>query len=72
MLIVYLEPFAESQIELLASWQTSVSYWPRSSVGWGDERIATDWWMLFYRDEVAVLWLLKYREHSRIMRTLFD
>ena len=72
MLIVYLEPFKESQIELLSTWQDRVSYWPRSSVGWGDERIPTDWWMLFYRDEWALVWLLRYQEHCRIMRTLFD
>ena len=74
MLIVYLEPFTRSQTELLLAWQQSVHYWPRS---WAhtdcyNSAIPTDWWLLFSRHSLADIWLIKYPEHSRVIRTLFD
>ena len=74
MLIAYLEPLQIYQIELLISWRGSVNYWPRS---WAhtdsyNAAIPTDWWLLFGRRSQADLWLIKYPEHSRIVRTLFD
>lgn len=74
MLIVYLEQFEKAQQQLLITWQGRVHYWPRS---WqqGDEynaAIPLDWWLLFSEVMYADIWLLKYPEHSRIIRTLFD
>ena len=74
MLIVYLEQFQQTQQQLLHSWQGHVHYWPRS---WSmtDEynaAIPTDWWLLFSTINYADIWIMKYPEHSRIVRTLFD
>lgn len=74
MLIVYLEQFQRSQETLLISWGRSVNYWPRS---WAhtdhyNSAVPTDWWLLFSNPMYADLWLMKYPEHSRIIRTLFD
>lgn len=74
MLIVYLEPFQRPQQQLLISWQGSVHYWPRS---WAhtdhyNPAIPTDWWLLFSEAMLADIWLIKYPEHSRIIKTLFD
>jgi len=75
MLLVYLEPFVDSQTLLLEQWTPRVvTYWPRShaiSVQ-NDYGLVTDWWMLFNRSEFASLWLMKYPEYSRVVRTLFD
>ena len=75
MLMVYLEPFVDSQTLLLAQWTPRVvTYWPRSQVTdfQYDYSIVTDWWMLFSQAQFASLWLLQYPEHSRVIRTLFD
>jgi hypothetical protein len=74
MLIVYLEPFTQGHTQLLQSWQGSVRYWPRS---WSQQdvynaAIPTDWWLLFNNVLYADLWIMKYPEQSRIIRTLFD
>ena len=74
MLIVYLEPLAHSQIQLLTAWQDTVKYWPRS---WANTEvfnsaIPCDYWILFNQHMVALQWMLMYPEHSRIVRTLFD
>lgn len=74
MLIVYLEQFQRSQQQLLISWQQHVHYWPRS---WAhtdnyNEGIPIDWWLLFSNMGCADIWLMKYPEHSRVIRTLFD
>jgi hypothetical protein len=74
MLIVYLEPFVRPQEHLLLSWGAAVHYWPRS---WqqADEynaAIPLDWWLLFSNHLCADIWLLKYPEQSRIIKTLFD
>lgn len=74
MLIVYLEQFQRSQQILLASWGTCVNYWPRSyaHTDYYNAAVPTDWWLLFSNPLYADLWLIKYPESSRIVRTLFD
>ncbi len=74
MLIVYLEQFQRSQEQLLVTWKNFVHYWPRSYVHTDayNAAIPTDWWLLFSNPLYADLWLMKYPEQSRIIRTLFD
>lgn len=74
MLIVYLEPFAIAQRELLISWRSYVHYWPRSYVNTEvyNAAIPVDWWLLFNNALYADLWLIKYPDQSRVIRTLFD
>jgi hypothetical protein len=74
MLIVYLEPFQSPQQQLIYQWQGHVRAWPRS---WSQQdsynaAIPLDWWLLFSNVLYADMWLLRYPEHSRIIRTLFD
>jgi hypothetical protein len=74
MLIVYLEPFNTRHTVLLQSWQGQVKYWPRT---WSQQdaynaAIPTDWWLLFNNVLYADMWLMRYPESSRIIRTLFD
>ncbi len=74
MLIVYLEQLQVAQQQLLVSWRDSVHYWPRS---WAhtdcyNSAVPTDWWLLFSNPLYADLWLIRYPENSRIIRTLFD
>jgi hypothetical protein len=74
MLIVYLEPFQQPQQLLLSQWQQYVHFWPRS---WSQQdiynaAIPTDWWLLFNNVLYADIWIMKYPEQSRIIRTLFD
>lgn len=74
MLIVYLEQFQQPQIRLLTLWQPRVNFWPRSYAHTDhyNAAIPTDWWLLFSDPLYADLWLIKYPEQSRIVRTLFD
>lgn len=74
MLIVYLEQFEPAQQQLLLRWTDWVHYWPRSYAHTDhyNAAIPTDWWLLFSNAMYADLWLLKYPEQSRIIRTLFD
>lgn len=74
MLIVYLEPFQRTQQQLLISWQGSVHYWPRSwqQGDYYNAAIPSDWWLLFHNPLFADVWLMKYPENSRIIKTLFD
>ena len=74
MLIVYLTPFEIRQRELLITWRTHVSYWPRSYAHTDryNAAIPTDWWLLFNNVLYADMWLMRYPESSRIVRTLFD
>jgi hypothetical protein len=74
MLLVYLEPFQDTQRQLLASWDRAVHYWPRSRVYnmEYDFSCVQDWWMLFSNPLYADIWLMKYSDHTRIVRTLFD
>jgi hypothetical protein len=74
MLIVYLEPFQQPQHQLLLLWGPHVRAWPRS---WSQQdnynaAIPLDWWLLFSNVLYADMWLLRYPESSRIIRTLFD
>lgn len=74
MLIVYLTKLELPQQQLLQSWQHCVSYWPRS---WANTEIYSaavpvDWWLLFNNVQLADIWLIKYPENSRIIKTLFD
>ena len=74
MLIVYLEPLILPQQRLIHSWGTHVRAWPRT---WSQQdtynaAIPTDWWLLFDSVLYADIWLIKYPERSRIIRTLFD
>jgi len=74
MLIVYLEQFQRPQIALLQGWNRAVSYWPRSYAHTElyNAAVPTDWWLLFNNSLYADIWLIKYPEQSRIVRTLFD
>ena len=74
MLIVYLEQFQRSQQQLLLSWQDYVRYWPRSYANTQvyNAAIPIDWWLLFLNPVYADIWLIKYPEQSRIIKTLFD
>ena len=74
VLIVYLEPFHTPQTDLLITWRGAVSYWPRSYAHTElyNAAIPVDWWLLFSNPLYADLWLIKYPEQSRIVRTLFD
>jgi hypothetical protein len=74
MLIVYLVQFETSQIALLNGWNRAVSYWPRSYAHTElyNYAVPTDWWLLFNDAMYADIWLIKYPESSRIVRTLFD
>ena len=76
MLIVYLEPFHTRQHTLLSQWHDYVSYWPRSyaytELHNTATAIATDYWLLFNNIMYADMWLIRYPEQSRVIRTLFD
>lgn len=74
MLIVYLEQFHSAQQQLLISWRDSVHYWPRSWVNTEvyNSAVPVDWWLLFSNPWYADIWLMRYPEQSRIVRTLFD
>ncbi len=74
MLLVYLEPFQDTQRQLLASWARGVHYWPRSRIHCMEYDYSTvqDWWMLFSNPLYADIWLIKYSDHTRIVKTLFD
>jgi len=74
MLLVYLEQFQQPQIALLTAWAPAVNFWPRSYAHTEiyNSAVPTDWWLLFNDVKYADIWLMKYPEHSRIVRTLFD
>jgi hypothetical protein len=74
MLLVYLEPLALTQIQLLNTWSEYVRYWPRSRVNTHvySAAIPTDYWLLFNQQLLATQWLLQYPDHTRVVRTLFD
>lgn len=74
MLLVYLEPFREQQLQLLASWSKCVTYWPRSFAHTTvyNAAVPSDYWLLFHKrhQELALQWLMLYSEHSRIVHRL--
>ena len=74
MLLIYLDLFNDSQIKLLDTWTPRVNYWPRSRPDpelFLDAAI-TDWWILFNHPGLADIWILRWPEHTRVCRTLFD
>lgn len=71
MLIAYTEPLALEQLKLLTRWEQHVRYWPRSyAFAHHPERFPIDYWLLFYRETHADLWLLRYSAHSIIVSDL--
>jgi hypothetical protein len=74
MLLIYLDQLIPPQTKLLEAWNPRVHYWPRSTPNPElclDTQI-TDWWILFSHAGLADIWLLRWPEHSRVCRTLFD
>ena len=71
MLLIYLDQLITPQIKLLHSWHPRVNYWPRSSPITNDD-VITDWWILFGHAGLADIWILRWPEHTRVCRTLFD
>lgn len=71
MLLIYLDQLIQPQMTLLHSWHPKVHYWPRSHPIATDD-LVTDWWILFSHAGLADIWILRYPEHSRVCRTLFD
>ena len=74
MLLVYLEPLAVQQQQILINWGSEVRYWPRT---WTQQdtynhAVPSDWWMLFSKEQLATQWLMMYPEQTIIVRTLFD
>ena len=74
MLLIYLDPFDHAQIQLLTLWHPRVNYWPRSMPDpeLFSDTVITDWWIPFSHMGLADIWLMRYPEHTRICRTLFD
>ena len=71
MLLIYLDQLMTPQTKLLHTWHPKVHYWPRSSPI-TEEDVVTDWWILFSHVGLADIWILRYPEHTRVCRTLFD
>jgi hypothetical protein len=49
-------------------------YWPRSLPNpelFADTTV-TDWWILFSYEGLADIWIMRWPEHTRVCRTLFD
>lgn len=72
MLLVYLESLGVAQTQLLNTWSQWVHYWPRS---WAhtdayNAAIPIDWWLLFNHPLYADMWILRYPEHTRVIRSL--
>jgi hypothetical protein len=36
------------------------------------DTMITDWWILFSHQGLADIWIMRYPEHTRVCRTLFD
>ena len=71
MLLIYLDQLILPQTKLLSDWHPRVHYWPRSHPI-TEEDVVTDWWILFSHVGLADIWILRYPEHTRVCRTLFD
>jgi len=71
MLLIYLDQLIQPQTQLLHTWHPRVHYWPRSPPI-SELDLVTDWWILFSHAGLADIWLLRWPEHSRVCRTLFD
>ena len=74
MLLIYLDPLIDAQIKLLDTWNPKVHYWPRSMPNpeLFSDTVITDWWILFSHVGLADIWILRWPEHTRVCRTLFD
>lgn len=74
MLLIYLDPLIDAQIQLLTLWNPRVHYWPRSTPDpeLFADTVITDWWILFSHQGLADIWILRWPEHTRVCRTLFD
>jgi hypothetical protein len=74
MLLIYLDPLIPPQIKLLEAWNPRVHYWPRSQPDpqLFSDTVITDWWILFSHPGLADIWILRWPEHTRVCRTLFD
>ena len=74
MLLIYLDPLVDSQIKLLELWNPRVHYWPRSHPNpeFILDTVISDWWILFSHQGLADIWILRWPEHTRVCRTLFD
>ena len=74
MLLIYLDQLILPQTKLLSEWHPRVHYWPRTRPDpeLFTDTVITDWWILFSHMGLADIWLMRYPEHSRIIRTLFD
>lgn len=74
MLLIYLAQLIQPQTQLLHSWHPRAHYWPRSlpNPDLSTDMLITDWWILFSHSGLADIWLLRYPEHTRVCRTLFD
>jgi len=71
MLLIYLDQLIQPQRQLLHTWHPRAHYWPRSSPI-TELDVVTDWWILFSHSGLADIWILRYPEHTRVCRTLFD
>ena len=74
MLLIYLDQLIQPQTQLLHTWTPRVHYWPRSRPDpelFSDTAIS-DWWILFSHPGLADIWIMRWPEHTRICRTLFD
>ena len=74
MLLIYLDPLVDAQIQLLTLWTPRVHYWPRSMPNpeLFADTVITDWWILFNHPGLADIWILRWPEHTRVCRTLCD
>jgi hypothetical protein len=72
MLLIYLAQLTQPQTQLLDTWQPRAHYWPRSIPDLGSDTVVTDWWILFSHVGLADIWIMRWPEHTRVCRTLFD
>jgi hypothetical protein len=74
MLLIYLAQLTPPQTQLLHTWQPRAHYSPRSlpNPELFTYTTVTDWWILFSYEGLADIWILRYPEHTRVCRTLFD
>jgi hypothetical protein len=74
MLLIYLDQLTQPQTQLLHTWQPRAHYWPRSlpNPELFSDTVITDWWILFSYEGLADIWIMRWPEHTRVCRTLFD
>ncbi len=70
MLVVYDQQLEIPQQQLLLEWRLWVHYWPRSvSMRGLDSATALDWYLLFSHPLYGMQWMLRWPEHSRVIRS---